>query len=262
MEDKDKPNQGNTDTSQNNVIHSQPKSDDDYQKPKSNKDNSENSLRHKIITKLIKEPIKWIDTHNGLWTALATVVISVFTGILACNDLRKRHIEERPKFIVTNIHIWNKGKGRIFNSSNEYPTFNVGDGIEGAAIAENVGGEATEITGYCLPYWSKGPLPMFHPGWNFPMDKQTWFAFEPKKTTSPIRPAPNEHIVESGEPAKCEISTVVDQSERGADFYILGHIAYLDKLGLKHDVKFARKYVPSERRFVASDDTSYETEDK
>jgi hypothetical protein len=191
---------------------------------------------------------------SGVFAALfAAFTLSAIRGQLE-DMLAATARAERPHLVVSQLHIWDKGKGRIFNPHNPLPTFGE-NFIQGAAFATNVGNSTAIITGsICLTFWHVGPLSMNHPAWD-PGPENPMKSFQMVAPDYPFNSITDQ--VRSGEAARCSIE---DRVQWG-DFYIIGAIIYTDKTQRKYHTLFSRRYNRTEYRFEASTDKNYESED-
>jgi hypothetical protein len=157
-----------------------------------------------------------------------------------------------PKLDLTSLHIWAEGNGRPLDPKNKLPDIVGGAKIEGSAsIVNNGPDEATIIGDDIQAVWWRGPLTMNNPEWGDPgQNRLKAFDLDP-----PHRLKGEITALAPGKGGRWSFSyTIPPEIGPGEALYVIGNVVYLDSIGSRHGLYFARKYVPSEGRFVKPPD--------
>ena len=152
-----------------------------------------------------------------------------------------------PKLELSSLHIWNKGNGSPFNRDNAAPSLTPRNVIQGAAFILNSGREtATIVSSDILPEFRSKPLMMNDPGWNNPGGNEL------RKYANIPPDYPVEDIVKQIKPGaslRWEFEVTVPSDPTNETLYVIGNVAYQDRLGTYYHVQFARPYDPAKGDF-------------
>jgi hypothetical protein len=180
-----------------------------------------------------------IDAHNGLVTALATVVMAAFTGTLWLVTGNAVHLA-REEFVATH-------RPKIVTRSFEAAT---SDGSETVAFAfVNVGVSDAKIVeiGCCVTENSDPGKIIEREAGFFPFD----MASGDKR----------QHFVTNGRIAFANAGKVGAYLHPDLSLYLIGYIKYLDALGRARETGFCRKFNTANARWVRQSQSEYEYED-
>jgi hypothetical protein len=196
----------------------------------------------------------------GLWAEISASTLVASRQLEAIRDQSKIASETlivqfRPRLIVRSVVVIPLVQGdRAF-------LFNKNEFLKGQFDVANVGNNIARVTeSFCTVHWQKGPLPMIRPyqgrDGNDPISKGTVIKGGEWGTVDFIseRPLDIDHA---------ELGTFGFEglTPRVWHLWIMGWIAYDDRLGFGRRISFCRVYDSAMDRFVAAEDPDYEHED-
>ena len=198
----------------------------------------------------------------GLFLAsTAMLIVAILQLCMFKKQLNQMEADgvSRPQIVVRQIHIWDKGAGRIFGPENKIPLLDPGDLIEVAVCAINIGSrDATVINSDCMVCWRDQKLTMNHPLWGNPNpNRLREVAWTAEIGRGNIKPVDESGAIHPSGTHVWMLSTQVPESD-SSELYVIGIVSYQDKLGTRWSTSFARTYDRTTCEFEPYEDDNYE----
>jgi hypothetical protein len=194
---------------------------------------------------------------NNYIRILTLIFVAGYTGVQiwqTCLIRDQLTLGHPPQLIISHIAIYKKG------NREQPPVFAEQQVIEGTAWIINAGREKAVINKVeCIPYWGRGPLPLWPVYYGNKTDACKTMVIQDGVS---LAVTDNQNVMQPGNVGKLEFSIAVPPAAQD-DFYLLGYVIYQDRLTppTRRALFFGRRYDRSKGYFVKVDNPGYEHEE-